>query len=326
VLKAWEVRQLGKVSWGQGQAVVGHNRRAVYADGTAVMYGRTDAANFRILEGYEDHDIDVLFLWDAKDKLLATAINVACPAQEVEGRSAINADFWHSVRESLRAKYGGDLHVLGWTGAAGDQSPHLMLHKRADERMRKLRGLNPMQEIARRIVRAWEDAYESAKQEIHSDVLLRHHVEQLELVRREVTEREWQNAKGSVAEYSQEKGKQTLAYWHQQVVTRYERQQAGTVQPFQMELHVLRLGDIAIATNAFELYTDYGIQIKARSPALQTFVIQLAGPGSYLPTERAVQGGGYSAIVQSNDVTPAAGQVLVNRTIDRINAHWLVKP
>lgn len=63
-----------------------------------------------------------------------------------------------------------------------------------------------------------------------------------------------------------------------------------------MELHPLRIGDVAIATNAFEPYTDYGIQIKARSPALQTFMIQLAGPGTYLPTERAVQGGGYSAM------------------------------
>ena len=120
-----------------------------------------------------------------------------------------------------------------------------------------------------------------------------------------------------------------MVWWHQQVVTRFERQRAGTVQPFVMELHVLRLGDVAIATNAFELFTDYGIQIKARSPALQTFVIQLAGStemGSYLPTKRAVQGGGYSAIVQSNEVGPEAGQILVDRTVDRINALWPTKP
>ena len=106
------------------------------------------------------------------------------------------------------------------------------------------------------------------------------------------------------------------------VVTRYERQQAGTVEPYVMELHVLRIGDIAIATNAFELYTDYGIQMKARSPALQTFIIQLAGPGTYLPTERAVVGGGYSAIVQSSVVGPEGGQVLVDRTVETIQSLW----
>ena len=40
-------------------------------------------------------------------------------------------------------------------------------------------------------------------------------------------------------------------------------------------MHVLRLGDVAIAANEFELFTDYGVQIKARSPAVQTLVIQL---------------------------------------------------
>ena len=47
------------------------------------------------------------------------------------------------------------------------------------------------------------------------------------------------------------------------------------------------MNDVAIATNEFELFTDYGVQIKARSPAVQTFVIQLTGSGGYLPTERA---------------------------------------
>lgn len=322
VLQAWDSRRIGKAGWGLSQAVIAHNRRAVYADGTAVMYGSTSPSNFRMFEGYEDHDVDVLFFWDAEDQLIATALNVPCPAQEVEGGSAVNADFWHPVRESLRASHGKDLHVLGWTGAAGDQSPHLMFHKAANERMKKLRGVDSLQEIARRIVLAWEDAYAGAKLDIQSNVQLSHRVEHIELPRREVTEREWELAKGSVAEFSEQAGKGTMKWWHQQVVERYERQQAGTVEPFTTEVHVLRLGEIAIATNAFELYTDFGIQIKTRSPALQTFVIQLSGPGSYLPSERAVHGGGYSAIVQSNEVSSEAGQILVDRTIEQIQSLW----
>ena len=85
---------------------------------------------------------------------------------------------------------------------------------------------------------------------------------------------------------------------------------------------MIRLGDVAIATNVFELFTEYGIQMKARSRALQTFVIQLAGPGSYLPTARAAHGGGYSAIVESNRVGPEGGQVLADRTVDLINSLW----
>ena len=85
------------------------------------------------------------------------------------------------------------------------------------------------------------------------------------------------------------------------------QQEAGEVEPYTVEVHVLRLGDIAICTNPFELFTDYGIQMKSRSKALQTFVIQLAGSGTYLPTDRAAAGGGYGAIVQSNRVGPEGG-------------------
>ena len=74
--------------------------------------------------------------------------------------------------------------------------------------------------------------------------------------------------------------------------------------------------------NPFELFTQYGIQIKARSRALQTFIIQLTGPGTYLPTTAAVRGGGYSAIVASSVVGPEGGQVLVDRTVGLINSLW----
>jgi hypothetical protein len=89
-----------------------------------------------------------------------------------------------------------------------------------------------------------------------------------------------------------------------------------------MELHVVRLGDVAVATNEFELYTDYGIRMRARSPALQTFLIQLAGPGSYLPADRSIAGGAYGSILQSGLVGPEGGQALVEETLAALNALW----
>lgn len=322
IVTAWNSRQPGQVGWGMSYAVVGYNRRATYNDGTAAMYGKTGGDTFRGIEGPEDHEVGVLCFWNADGQLMATAVNVVCPSQEVEGNEYINADFWHQVRESLRAEHGPDLHVLGWTGAAGDQSPHLMFRKAAEDRMRKLRGNDRLKEISQRILTAWHEAYAGASQEKFKDVPLIHHVEKLELPRREVTPREYELAKSKIAEYSKQSGRQTLIYWHGGVVKRYENQQAGTVTPFHMELHVLRLGDIAIATNPFELYTDYGLMMKSRSPALQTFVVQLAGPGSYLPTQKAAAGGGYSAIAESNEVGPEGGQILVDRTVKLIQDLW----
>ena len=322
IVRAWESRRPGRVGWGLGHAVVAQNRRSVYADGRAQMYGPTERPDFRGIEGSEDQGVEVLCFWDGAGKLRATAINIACPAQEVEGRSAVNADFWHEVRESLRARHGKDLLVLAWTGAAGDQSPHLMYRKRAEERMRALRGLTRLQELSRRIVAAWDEAYEGARKEQYSDAVLVHKVATIELPVRRVTETEAAEARAKVEALSKDPRNRRLVVWHGDVVKRYERQQAGTVEPFAMELHAIRLGDVAIATNVFELFTEFGIQIKARSRALQTFVIQLAGPGTYVPTGRAARGGGYSATAESNLVGPEGGQALADRTVELMNSLW----
>lgn len=85
---------------------------------------------------------------------------------------------------------------------------------------------------------------------------------------------------------------------------------------------MVRLGDIAIATNPFELFLDFGMQMKSRSRAEQTFIAQLSGPGTYLPTARAVAAGGYGAEVASSMVGPEGGEILVERTVETINSMW----
>ena len=329
VVQAWRSRRPGGVGWGLGQAVVAHNRRAVYADGSARMYGHTNEPTFQAMEGYEDHYVDALFFFDAERTPIAMAVNVACPSQEVEGLSVVNADFWHETRVLLRKRFGDDVQVLAWTGASGDQSPHLMWYKQAEERMRSLCGLTRLEEIARRIDLAVQEAYEGAKQDIRFDAPLIHCVENLQLPAHMVKEEEFAKAKvfcEAVAKKEQPDPRQCLERaWNQRLVGRYERQK--TNPHYSMELHVLRLGDAAICTNPFELYTQYGIRIRARSKAVQTFVIQLAGESAdYLPTAEAVRGGHYSTEVFSNSVGPEGGTVLVDRTIEVINTLWTPSP
>lgn len=330
IQEAWNSRSKGSITWGLGHAKVGLNRRAVYYDGSAKMYGKTDLPEFRGIEGYEDHDVDVLFIWNDEDQLIGTSINVACPAQEVEGRYSVNADFWYPVREQLREKYGQDLVVMGWIGAAGDQSPHLMYNRAAEARMLELRNLNRLEEIARRIVIAVTDVFEVVKEDRYQNVELEHEVKVLSLPRRLVTVEALNEAQGAIrAIESMEKEEMLKNYrrikWHQSIVDRYNDQEANPNQLYETEIHLMRLGDVAICTNQFELFTEYGIRMKSRSKALQTFVIQLAGPGTYLPTMHALKGGHYSAIIQSNEVGPEAGDILVEETVRGMNKFWQEK-
>lgn len=73
--------------------------------------------------------------------------------------------------------------------------------------------------------------------------------------------------------------------------------------------------------SGLELFLDYGNQIKARSRASQSFLIQLAnGAEGYLPTKRAEQGGHYSAFISSGQVGHAGGEQLVRETLKYINS------
>lgn len=318
IIKAWEQRRPGGVSWILGHAVVGLNRRAVYADGKAVMYGSTTTNTFRGIEGGEDHGLEMLFFWDRDNRPLAVCINVECPSQEIESRSTINADFWHDVRTQIHQEISNDICVLGWPGAGGDISPHRMYRKAAEERMLKLRGLTYTQEIGRRITAAVKDVYELARQDIHTKVPFAHKVTELNLPVRKVTEKELEEAKAQFELLSKKKDGTRKGAWNRAVIDRYTTQEKEPTLP--IEVHVLRIGDIAIATNPFELFHDYGVQMKSRSKALQTFVIQLTGPScGYLATKRAIEGGGYSAVIQSNKIGYEGGQVLVDETVRMIN-------
>jgi hypothetical protein len=332
VVEAWKGRKPGGVTWGLGYAVVGLNRRMVYADGKAAMYGRNDRPDFRGIEGAEDHAVESLFFFDGERKLTGVAINVACPSQVVENAMTISSDFWDDVRAILRERLSADLQVLGWCGTAGDQSPHPQLRKAADARMRKLSGnVSETRAIAQRMADAVDTAYRAVKNEVQVELLFAHRVEDLKLPGRKVTAADVAAARAILAPIEKKPVEQRNSVdisrlrWHGQVVQRYEHPEDSAVYP--MELHVIRLGDVAIASNAFELFLEYGIQIRARSRALQTFQIQLAcGCGGYLPTERAVAGGGYSAIAESGLVGPEGGRVLVDRTVEILNGLWPAAP
>lgn len=169
--------------------------------------------------------------------------------------------------------------------------------------------------------------------------------QQVELPRRRVTEEELEtrreNFERLLAQYTrmrrelEEKPEQrqepnwykdiTNVYWHLaralRVMARYELQKSEPT--LSVPVHVVRIGDLAIATSPFELYIDYGMQIKARSKAVQTFTVQLAnGYYRYLPTERSVARGAYGAIPESNEVDPSGGRQLVERTLELIESLW----
>ena len=361
ICEAYANRRPGGVTYGYGFAAVGHSRREVYfddlskrpgyagrpgmmVDGHAKMYGPTSDPMFSHYEAGMDPFVNLLYTFNARGKLTGAVINVPAPSQCSEMREMLSADYWHDVRQTVRAKH-GDIFILPQCAAAGDLSPRVQHYYAAQQRRFALKyGADPKapldllqrRDIAERISVAFDEVLGWARREIHTALPIRHEVATINLSRRAITDEEAANEARVLRELEAEPFKSDGTPEQQlhhnsilvarrnrcrRILARAGEQKQQPTCP--VELHVARLGNIAFATNPFELYMDYMHRIQARSPFEQTFVVQLTGGSSdtagYLATERGVWGGGYSASIYCNQVSPQGGQELVEQTLQRLN-------
>jgi len=341
VTAAWKDRKPAKFANEFGRAAVGMCRRAKYDDKSAKMWGDTNTANFVALEGGSDTGLELLYFFDGAGKLTGVVANLACPAQAVQHRTFVSSDFWGKAKEILRKQFGEGLFLLPICSPAGDQCPVDLVRwvepesdladpnivrvnppvRKADPSMFDLPGAR---KAGSRIAREIIECYDDAVREMRDAVCLEHRVEPVRLPVRKVTREERDAAEDALDRFFQRCAGKTLSFYdnasmhvHAGTLARYDYQQKHHV--FEIEAHFLRLNDLAFATNPFELFLDFGNQIRAQSPAAQTFLIQLAnGSLGYVPTERAEEGSHYSAYVSSGITGHEGGDLLVRETLDTL--------
>ncbi len=340
ILDAWNNRSDGHFSNAFGRAAVGMCRRASYSDGTAQMWGDANRAVFTELEGGNDSGMELLYVFDGNKKLTGIVANIACPAQCVQHRLFISPDFWGEAKMLLRQHFGEDIFLLPLCSAAGDQCPVDLVRwvepesdvndpnlKRSNPPKRKadpsMFDLSGMRKAGKRVANEIIEVYNEGFDNEQSDIAFEHRVCNMKLPLRRATLADEIAAKKGITEYLQRKQGDVdfndLANLqiHLGILERMELQDRQDV--LETEIHIIRFGSVAIATNPFELFLDYGNQIRARSDAEQTFLIQLAnGSDGYLPTEKAEKAGHYSAFISSGTVGHAGGEQLVRETLSEI--------
>ena len=327
---------------------------ALAPNGHGVMYGKTNDPAFSHFETGADHFVNVLYTYDESKKLTGMIINVPCPSQVSEMFCMQTADYWNEVRQGVAAEFGPDVFVLPQCAAAGDMSPRILHYQKAQQRRMRLKYgadyakiedpvekrfvkcMAERRDIAERILLAVKEIYSWSKKEILTDPVLLHKMELIPIHKRLITDEEAQGCRDklkaieplypqregmtdeeyrkAVSRFNSAKNRQTSA------LERYEKQ-AGEDPMLHTVVHTVRVGEIAFASNRFEMYQDYMHRIQARSPFLQTFVVQLASfeGGRYLPTERGVKNKGYSASIFCNVAGPEGGQELVEGTLRMLN-------
>ena len=339
-MEAWNNRKESSFSNAFGRAAVGMCRRAVYTNETAEMWGDTNTPAFKELEGGNDSGIELLFVFDDEQKVSGIIINLACPAQCVQHRLFVSPDFWGEVKVLLRNYFGEHIFILPLCSAAGDQCPVDLVRwvepesdindpnckrnnppkRKADPSMFDLSG---MRTVGRRIANEIIAVYEAGLDNPQSEVKLEHRVIEMPLPLRCAKEEDKMMAEMAIRQYLAKK-QGNVDYndvanlqIHLGVLKRFEQQK--TIGHIETEIHIIRLGSVAFATNPFELFLDYGNRIRAQMSCEQIFLIQLAnGTEGYLPTEKAEKHGHFSAYISSGQVGHEGGECLVRETLQNI--------
>lgn len=341
VLDAWNKRAAGSFTNAFGRAVVGMCRRVAYSDDTAQMWGDANTAVFTELEGGNDSGIELMYIRNAAGELTGVVANLACPAQCVQHRLFVSPDFWGEAKMLLRKHFGEKLFLLPLCSAAGDQCPVDLIRwvdpesdvhdpnlkrnnppkRKADPSMFDLSG---MRKAGKRVANEIIEVYNEGLDEPQEDVQLIHHVHNMQLPLRRATMSENKAAERAVRDYLRDKdgdvdfNDSANLQVYLGTMGRYLKQEVQEI--VDTEVHIIRLGSVAIATNPFELFLDYGNQIKARALCEQTFLVQLAVDSlGYLPTEKAERHGHYSAFISSGHVGHVGGEQLVRETLKDIN-------
>jgi len=87
------------------------------------------------------------------------------------------------------------------------------------------------------------------------------------------------------------------------------------------EIQVISLGDIALVSIPGELFVEYGLEIKKKSPFAHAFIIGYANDYvGYIPTLKAFQEGGYEVRTGSaSKLDPKAGEMITERVLQMLD-------
>lgn len=352
ILETYDNRKEGATfAYGYGYARIGLCRRPTYFDDLrlrknarnnalsvdkhAKMHGNTNDPQFAGIESGADSIVNLLYVFH-DGKLTGAIVNIPCPAQATDGLLYLSADFWHETRQLIRKEH-GDIFILPQCAAAGELVTRDLINGRLVATRRKsLFEVNVSEpkynkaarlDAATQIAFAFNDTLKWARLEPIRDPVIKHVTLELKLKPVHVDEELLNLAKKEIDECGKllenppkdQKQADIIAsrLGRARTLVRKAENEAKGI-PYTTYANVLRFGDIAFASNQFELYGEYQFQIQAQSPAIQTFVVQLSGHGTYLPSPKAFNNQGYGAIPFSCSVGPEGGAQLVNATVNAL--------
>lgn len=105
------------------------------------------------------------------------------------------------------------------------------------------------------------------------------------------------------------------AYYAKTYLTMAEKQH----QPDRVEVMSIRIGDVALVGLPGEIFCEFGMDIKRRSPAAFTLVGELCGEEiGYVPTKESFEQGGYESLTGSTFYEQDAGAKITEAVLSQL--------
>jgi hypothetical protein len=270
-----------------GHAKIGYNRRCCLEDGTHNMGRNTQLPlKYTGMEGPDDHDQFVLYAVDGSDNITAVLHQNTSHPCTFYGADFYSADYPGLARKHIRNVL-GEIPVLFFNGAFGDIGQDKMDTEpfAVNKEMKLNRCALPLAGETLRLI------YENPPKE---DLILQHLYEDISVKVRLPSQETLCHAKNILSQVDSGKSipPMEIVFAHGASLL---QKRFGKKSEDILPIHVIRIGHAAIVTQPTELFCQFGLDIKRRSPFSLTSVFSICdGYSGYCPTYDAVISGGYS--------------------------------
>jgi len=225
-------------------------------------------------------------------------------------RHHISADYFGVFADRIQELLGADRLDPPFVGAMSNGTSGNINNNDYSTRRERRKPYEQIHRVADECAQAVHQEYK--KLEWHDWVPLGMRQRELELAVRKPTPAQLEHAKRVLAE-----PERPDQFPHERNYAGKAIQQLESPNTVHVMLQALRIGNLGISAIPFEVFSDTGLELKARSPFKPSFTIELANGGyGYLPTPEEHELGGYETWLGTSKVEVQASVKIVDALLE----------
>jgi neutral ceramidase len=336
---ALQNRQAGSIHTAQAEAPGWtFNRRQMYhSDLYGVQVGTQGPQRHERYignEGPEDNQLSILRACAEDGTSLGGLVNYACHTTVMGGEDVFSADFAGPLTDFLSEHLGG---IFGFIQGAAGNLWSIDTSKESDRLARDYVGPAHAEKMAAALGGIASGAAEQSASDITGPVRIARtvlNIPQRKASRETVKLAQWylEQAPKDIdqQEFTRKMYGHDYTFYHnspdvqewfaREAIGLWEWQRrVGDPQPSEkVEVQVVSVGQAAFVGLPGEIFTEFGLDIKTRSPFPFTFIAELAnGWHGYIPTRQAFEHGGYEPrLGLTSRLVPEAGERMADAAVN----------